>query len=53
LPIPRLPAWSTCFLQELLVETWTITAEAFHTSLDKVCDALERVVTFRLEHPTD
>jgi hypothetical protein len=30
--------------------SWKETAEAFHTSWEKVFDAVERVVTFGLEH---
>ena len=30
--------------------SWTETAEAFHTSWEKVCDAVEYVVTWGLEH---
>jgi len=32
--------------------SWTETAQAFHTSWDKVCDAVEYVVTWGLEHRT-
>jgi transposase len=32
--------------------SWKETAEAFRTSWDKVCDAVEHVVTFGLEHRT-
>jgi transposase len=32
--------------------SWTETAEAFHTSWEKVCDAVEYVVTWGLEHRT-
>ncbi len=32
--------------------SWTETAEAFHTSWDKVCDAVEYVVTWGLQHRT-
>ena len=32
--------------------SWKETAEAFHPSWDKVCDAVEYVVTFGLEHRT-
>ena len=32
--------------------SWKETAEAFHTSWDKVCDAVEYVVAFGLEHRT-
>jgi transposase len=32
--------------------SWTETADAFHTSWDKVCDAVEYVVTWGLEHRT-
>ncbi len=32
--------------------SWKETAEAFHTSWDKVCDAVEYVVTWGLEHRT-
>ena len=32
--------------------SWKETAEAFHTSWDKVCDAVEFVVTWGLEHRT-
>ena len=32
--------------------SWKETAEAFHTSWDKVCDAVEYVVTLGLEHRT-
>src|SRR6202171_6379122 len=32
--------------------SWKETAEAFHTSWDKVCDAVEHVVTFGVEHRT-
>jgi transposase len=32
--------------------SWKETAEAFHTSWDKVCDGVEYVVTFGLEHRT-
>jgi transposase len=32
--------------------SWTETAEVFHTSWEKVCDAVEYVVTWGLEHRT-
>jgi transposase len=32
--------------------SWKETAESFHTSWDKVCDAVESVVTWGLEHRT-
>jgi transposase len=32
--------------------SWKETAESFHTSWDKVCDAMESVVTWGLEHRT-
>jgi len=32
--------------------SWKETAEAFHTSWEKVCDAVEYVVTWGLEHRT-
>ena len=32
--------------------SWTETAEVFHTSWDKVCDAVEYVVTWGLQHRT-
>jgi transposase len=32
--------------------SWKETAEAFHTSWDRICDAVEQVVTFGLEHRT-
>ncbi len=32
--------------------SWKETAEAFHTSWDRVCDAVEYVVSFGLEHRT-
>src|ERR1700730_14017210 len=50
---PRSQRMSTCrrmvFGERL---SWQETAESFHTSWDKVCDAVESVVTWGWEHRT-